>query len=178
MAQLHRGVHGDGQGLGLAGDVPRQHDGGAEFPQGPGKGEHRAGDDPRQTVGKNNPPENGGLRQAQGPPGVDEVRVHLLKGSPGRAVHQWEGHHRGGDDHPHPGEYDLDAELGQPLPDTAGLAEEHQQEEAHHRRGQHQGQGEDSVLDSHSVTHPRHLPRRVYPDKKSDDRGDARSPKR
>ena len=100
------------------------------------------------------------------------------KTPPGRAVHQWEGHHRGGDDHPHPGEHDLDAELGQPFPDAAGLAEEHQQEEAHHRRGQHQGQGEDSVPNPRPVAHPRHLLRRVYPDKKGDDRGDARSPQR
>ena len=72
--------------------------------------------------------------------------VKALKGSPGGAVHQGEGHHYRGEDGGLPGHHQTDAK-GPLDPASQGTLGAQQQEEqpAHHRGGQHQGKRKDYV---------------------------------
>ena len=101
-----QGVNRQGHGVGLAGDIPGQHQSGPELPQSPGKGQNRPGDNAFSGQGQDNPEERPPLRMPQGIGSIDEIGVHRLQGRPGRLDHQRQRHHVGGQDRGLPGEHD------------------------------------------------------------------------
>ena len=136
---IDRGGHGGGFAGGIVGD----HAGGTIFAQGTGKGQHRTGQNALAAVGHTDVPKNIGIGQAQGLSGVGQRLVKGLKGTTDRAVHQREYHHHGGKDGGPPGHDQPDAEdLQHPGADETLRPQHPQQQIAHHRRRQHQGQGQ------------------------------------
>ena len=105
-------------------------------------------------------------------------RIEALKGPPGGAVHQGEGHHHRGKDSGPPGHHQPQAEVGlHPGADGAVGPQQHQQQPAHHGGRQHQGQGQ------HHIQHALHQPgqlgdvvRRQDPQEEYRHRGDGGDP--
>ena len=87
LTGIHRGEDGQGQGLGLAGDVARQHQGGAEFPQGPGKTEAHPGHQARHGQGQDDLAQNSPLTGPQAAGHLGQGFIDLLQGRQGGAHH-------------------------------------------------------------------------------------------
>ena len=95
----------------VARNIPRQHDVGTEFPQGPGKGKDGCRRHSRPGHRQHDPPKNLGFRHAKSSGRMDQIWVHLLKGRSGITVHQGKGNDCGRNDAAKPCLYHLNSKL-------------------------------------------------------------------
>ena len=152
VAAFSREEDGDGHGLGAAGNIARQHEGGAEFAERAGEREHGAGQDSGLGEREQDAVEGAPFAGAEGARGAEQVGADLLKPAQGSAVHQGKCHHGGGDDRAGPGKYDAEAEVLQGAADDTGAAEDEEQEEASDGGREHQREDEDAIQPSAAAT--------------------------
>jgi hypothetical protein len=136
---INGGEEGQGHGLGAAGNVARQHQGGAEFPQGPGKTEADAGHQTRQGQGQGDASQHPQFRGPEAAGHLGQGWIDLFEGRQGRAIHQRKGHHRRTDHRGRPAEDNLNAAAMQQRTQRAVTAQQLQQQETQHGGRQHQG---------------------------------------
>ena len=112
FAARHLGVGVDRQrhGLGDAGDVADEGDGGAELAERPGEGEHEAGEDAGERQRQGDRRQHADAAGAERRGGGAEARVDRLDRQADGAHHQRKAHDRGGQRRAGPVEGEDDAE--------------------------------------------------------------------
>ena len=146
VARLHGFVHGNGKGLGLAGNAAGHHERGAEFAQGTRKRQQNTRQNAAPGQRQRDAPKYGGFGQPQYAGGLLKLRVHAFKCGARGFDDERECDGGGGNGGALPCEDKADIERAfQPLPDDAAFAKQNQQVIAHHRGRQDHGQREHGI---------------------------------
>ena len=149
-------VDRDGNRLGDTRVVTGEKQRAAELAHSSGEGEHGSGRDGGPGERHHEPAKDTHLRPAERAGGVDHAPVERLECAEGRAVHERKAHHDGRDDRRLPREDDRDAVRYEPATHGRGLPEQHEQQEAADRGGQHHRDGEDRIEDALETTRRAH----------------------